>query len=88
MSDPAIHKCEFMEYESQQLELAFPGDRKYQRWVMRNGDGLISFQVIMFCPYCGLDLRKDLWWQIPGRPRQNELMEKSRLASLGDTLPG
>jgi hypothetical protein len=70
------HCCEYLEYESQFLELIYPGTQ-WQRWVYRWRDsGNVILQVVFFCPYCGKDLRADCVWQIPGRPQQNELLRR------------
>jgi hypothetical protein len=70
------HCCEYLKYESQFLELVYPGTQ-WQRWVHKWRDsGNVILQVVFFCPCCGKDLRADCVWQIPGRPEQNRLLRK------------
>lgn len=80
--DPAhVHQCEYLEYREAFIQLFYPGDEEAQRWGMWSADGLVIHQVVMFCPYCGHDFRRDLKWQISGKPGKNELLRKAREAA-------
>lgn len=75
------HVCAYLEYRFSWLELAYPGT-EHQRWVLMVDPNKprCELQVVMFCPYCGKDLRADLHWQIPGRPQENEIFRNARFA--------
>jgi hypothetical protein len=75
------HQCDLLEYEGQTLELVHEGTG-YQRWVFMSADHTVILQVVMFCPCCGLDCRKDAKWQVPGKPQFNELVNKARHSGL------
>lgn len=80
--DPAhVHQCEYLEYKDRFIQLFYPGDEEGQRWGMWSADGLVIEQVLMFCPFCGHDFRRDLKWQVPGRPQENEIWRKAREAA-------
>lgn len=75
-----IHQCEYLKYQDQIIELVFEGEDNYQRWALKDADGLYQRQVILFCPCCGYDFRSDCLWQIAGRPQENAILAKARIA--------
>lgn len=85
MDDNTKHVCEYLDYESQWIELVYPGT-PYQRWVLMvdRNHPVVRLQVVLFCPFCGKDFRADCHWQIPGRPQQNEILANAREA--GETV--
>lgn len=68
------HVCALLDYHSERLELAYEDDPANKRWVMWNADGKVKMQVLLFCPYCGMDLRADCTWRVPGKPHLNEVL--------------
>lgn len=78
------HQCPYLVYRDWVCELVYPGQEGAQRWILRNADGLIANQALLFCPCCGQDFRADTWWQIPGRPGENEFLAEARAAGMVD----
>lgn len=78
-----VHVCELLEFEGLRLELAFPGEGTYQRWVLRGTDSQIVYmQAVAFCPGCGKDCRSDLLWRVPGKPAKTKVMERLNAKGL------
>lgn len=76
------HECEYLKYQHQHVHTAFEGT-ECQRAVLFKDDGhndVVVLQVVMFCPYCGEDFRRECHWQIPGRPQENDILKRARLA--------
>lgn len=78
------HQCPLLEYDNQYLDLVFPGTQ-YERWLLRSihqriddPDNKVLLQIVFFCPGCGLDVRKDAHWEIPGKPTFNHIVRETR----------
>lgn len=94
MSSTTTHVCEYLSYEDQWIELVHPGTQ-YQRRVLMSdlNKPTVKLQVVLFCPFCGEDFRSECHWQIGGRPKQNEILDRARragetnLTKLGQNPP-
>lgn len=93
-TNEGVHVCEYLAYKDSSIRLVYPentesqrerlqlGFSPIQRWCLFKRDE-VELQVVMFCPYCGEDFRRDLLWQIPGRPQENEIWRNAYLAGKG-----
>lgn len=85
--DGQVHQCELLEIDAMYMHLIYPGT-EYQRWVLKHHSHFrqplgseedpVHLQMAGFCPGCGMDFRKDLHWQIGGKPHRNEIMNRAR----------
>lgn len=73
------HICEYLAYNGQSVKLVNEGE-KTQHHAMFDYYDRVMLLVVLFCPYCGEDFRSQCLRQIPGRSKENSILNRARLA--------
>lgn len=76
-----IHQCTMLKHNGRYLQYCC-SNRGNARWRLvhaQHGDpgehDMVEMQIVLFCPCCGQDFRRDTGADHVGRPRLNEILK-------------